>query len=126
MEDAEAAVTTLERLKELGVQLAIDDFGTGYSSLAYLKRFPVDELKIDRAFVTGLGASSEDVSIVNAVTSLGHALNLTIVAEGIETAEDSRQVQTLGCEIGQGYYFAKPLAPADADAYLRRSVENAA
>lgn len=126
MEDAEVAVTTLERLKELGVQLAIDDFGTGYSSLAYLKRFPVDELKIDRAFVTGLGANTEDVSIVNAVTSLGHALNLTIVAEGIETAEDSQQVQTLGCEIGQGYYFAKPLAPADADAYLRRSVENAA
>ena len=124
MEDAEAAVMTLQQLKDLGVQLAIDDFGTGYSSLAYLKRFPVDELKIDRAFVSGLGMGSEDASIVNAVASLGHALNLSIVAEGIETADESRQVHALGCEIGQGYYFAKPLSVADADAFLAQSAHN--
>jgi diguanylate cyclase (GGDEF)-like protein/PAS domain S-box-containing protein len=118
MEDAESAVAILHQLKALGLQLAIDDFGTGYSSLAYLKRFPVDELKIDRAFVSGLLHESEDASIVNAVASLGHALNLSIVAEGIETAEESRHVHILGCEIGQGYYFAQPLAQADAGAFL--------
>jgi diguanylate cyclase (GGDEF)-like protein len=118
MEDAESAVAILHQLKALGLQLAIDDFGTGYSSLAYLKRFPVDELKIDRAFVSGLLHESEDASIVNAVASLGHALNLSIVAEGIETAEESRHVHILGCEIGQGYYFAQPLAQADAGDFL--------
>jgi diguanylate cyclase (GGDEF)-like protein/PAS domain S-box-containing protein len=126
MEDAEAAVATLQQLKSLGVQLAIDDFGTGYSSLAYLKRFPVDALKIDRAFVSGLDQSSEDASIVNAVASLGHALNLSIVAEGIETADESRHVHALGCEVGQGYYFAKPLSVAEAEAFLTRSIADAA
>jgi EAL domain-containing protein (putative c-di-GMP-specific phosphodiesterase class I) len=126
MEDAEAAVTTLQQLKALGVQLAIDDFGTGYSSLAYLKRFPVDELKIDRAFVSGLGRNSEDASIINAVTSLGHALNLSIVAEGVETVEESRQVHALGCEVGQGYYFARPMARAEVDGFLVQSIDHAA
>src|SRR5437016_1211969 len=126
MEDAEAAVATLQQLKALGVQLAIDDFGTGYSSLAYLKRFPVDELKIDRAFVSGLGLDSEDASIVNAVASLGHALNLSIVAEGIETADESQQVHALGCEIGQGYFFARPLSRTEADAFLAQSIDRAA
>jgi len=124
MEDAEAAVTTLQQLKALGIQLAIDDFGTGYSSLAYLKRFPVDELKIDRAFVSGLGRDSEDASIVNAVASLGHALNLSIVAEGIETIEEARQVHALGCEVGQGYYFAKPMARAEVDGFLVQSIDS--
>jgi EAL domain-containing protein (putative c-di-GMP-specific phosphodiesterase class I) len=126
MEDAEAAVATLQQLKNLGVQLAIDDFGTGYSSLAYLKRFPVDALKIDRAFVSGLYQGSEDASIVNAVASLGHALNLSIVAEGIETADESRHVHALGCEVGQGYYFAKPLSVAEAEAFLARGMVDAA
>jgi EAL domain-containing protein (putative c-di-GMP-specific phosphodiesterase class I) len=126
MEDAEAAVTTLQQLKALGIQLAIDDFGTGYSSLAYLKRFPVDELKIDRAFVSGLGRDSEGASIVNAVTSLGHALNLSIVAEGIETIEEARQVHALGCEVGQGYYFARPMARAEVDVFLVQSIDHAA
>jgi EAL domain-containing protein (putative c-di-GMP-specific phosphodiesterase class I) len=124
MEDAEAAVRTLQQLKALGIQLAIDDFGTGYSSLAYLKRFPVDELKIDRAFVSGLGRDSEDASIVNAVASLGHALNLSIVAEGIETIEEAQQVHALGCEVGQGYYFAKPMARAEVDGFLVQSIDS--
>jgi diguanylate cyclase (GGDEF)-like protein/PAS domain S-box-containing protein len=126
MEDAETTIETLYRLKGLGVQLAIDDFGTGYSSLAYLKRFPVDALKIDRAFVSGIQVNGEDASIVNAVASLGHALNLSVVAEGIETAEESRHVHALGCEVGQGYYFAKPLAAADADAFVIESITHAA
>jgi EAL domain-containing protein (putative c-di-GMP-specific phosphodiesterase class I) len=108
MEDAETAVTTLEQLKSLGVQLAID------------------ELKIDRAFVSGLGIDSEDASIVNAVASLGQALNLSIVAEGIETVEESDQVRELGCQVGQGYYFAEPLSRGDADAYVARSSTHAA
>jgi EAL domain-containing protein (putative c-di-GMP-specific phosphodiesterase class I) len=126
MEDAEGAVAILQRLKALGLQLAIDDFGTGYSSLAYLKRFPVDELKIDRAFVSGLLHESEDASIINAVASLGHALKLSIVAEGIETAEESCQVHTLGCEVGQGYFFARPLSHEDADSYIAQSNRPAA
>jgi diguanylate cyclase (GGDEF)-like protein/PAS domain S-box-containing protein len=126
MEDAEAAVTILQQLKALGLQLAIDDFGTGYSSLAYLKRFPVDELKIDRAFVSGLMHESEDASIVNAVASLGHALKLSIVAEGIETAAESRHVHTLGCGVGQGFYFARPLPSAEAEAFIARSSHHAA
>jgi diguanylate cyclase (GGDEF)-like protein/PAS domain S-box-containing protein len=118
MEDAEMAVTVMERLKVLGVQLAIDDFGTGYSSLAYLKRFPVDALKIDRAFIAGLPRGGESASIVNAMVSLGHALKLEVVAEGIETAEEMHHVRALGCEVGQGYYFARPLTHADADTFL--------
>ena len=121
MENAEMAVATLHRLRDLHVQLAIDDFGTGYSSLAYLKRFPVDTLKIDRAFVTGLVRESEDASIVNAVVHLAHALDLTVVAEGVETAEEAAQVTMLGCELGQGYYFARPLPPAEASAFVARS-----
>jgi diguanylate cyclase (GGDEF)-like protein/PAS domain S-box-containing protein len=126
MEDAEAAVTILQQLKALGVQLAIDDFGTGYSSLAYLKRFPVDELKIDRAFVSGLRLGSEEASIVKAVASLGHALKVSIVAEGIETADESWQVHALGCEIGQGYYFGRPLSRAEAGAFLAQRSHRAA
>ncbi len=119
MGDAEATIQTLQRLKALGVQLAIDDFGTGYSSLAYLKRFPVDVLKIDRTFVSGLEHNSEDAAIVNAVISLGHALRLSVVAEGVETAEEAAQLHTMGCEIGQGYYFARPLPPEQADACVQ-------
>jgi len=126
MDDAEATVTTLRRLKDLGVELAIDDFGTGYSSLAYLKRFPVDALKIDRAFVSGLERDSEDASIVNAVVSLGHALRMAVVAEGVETAEESAQLCELGCELGQGYYWARPLPAEQVDAFVRQRRARAA
>jgi len=119
MGNAEATIQTLQQLKGLGVQLAIDDFGTGYSSLAYLKRFPVDTLKIDRAFVTGLKCDSEDAAIVTAVIGLGRALGLTVVAEGVETAGEATQLRALGCELGQGYYFARPLPPEQADAFVR-------
>ena len=126
MEDAETTITMLQQLKALGVHLAIDDFGTGYSSLGYLQRFPVDVLKIDRAFVAGLQQDNADASIVHAVVSLGHALGLTVVAEGMETAEESDQVHALGCDLAQGYYFARPLPREQAGAYIRRQHQGAA
>ena len=119
MEEAEATIRTLRALKGLGVQLAIDDFGTGYSSLSYLKRFPVDILKIDRAFVAGLGQDAEDTAIVRALISLAHALGLQVVAEGVETAAQVTQLQALRCAWAQGYHFARPL-PADEVEHLLR------
>ncbi len=112
MADAGATHSRLRHLKELGVRLAIDDFGTGYSSLSYLKRFPVDTLKVDRSFVDGLGTEAEDSAIVEAIISLGRALELQIVAEGVETDVVAHRLQELGCSLGQGYRFARPL-PAD-------------
>jgi diguanylate cyclase (GGDEF)-like protein/PAS domain S-box-containing protein len=112
MEDAESTTTALADLKSLGVSLTVDDFGTGYSSLAYLKRFPVDELKVDRAFVAGLLTDQEDLAIVTAVINLAHTLGLNAVAEGVETTEQLTRLRELGCDIGQGYYFGRPL-PAE-------------
>jgi EAL domain-containing protein (putative c-di-GMP-specific phosphodiesterase class I) len=113
-------VEILRSLTALDVQLAIDDFGTGYSSMAYLKQFPVTTLKIDRGFVAGLIEDGQDASIVEAMVSLGHALRLTVVAEGIETAEQLRRLRALDCDQGQGYYFVPPLPPDQADAFLTR------
>jgi diguanylate cyclase (GGDEF)-like protein/PAS domain S-box-containing protein len=112
VEDAESNRVTIQRLKELGVRLAIDDFGSGYSSLGYLKRLPVDILKIDRAFVQSLGRDPEDTAIVEAVTKLAHTLHMLVTAEGVETIEQVDQVRTLGVDLGQGFFFARPL-PAD-------------
>ncbi len=118
MDDAEAAVGTMLKLKDLGVGLSLDDFGTGYSSLNYLRRFPVDELKIDKSFVEGLGRGAEDRAIVRAVTTLARALGIRVVAEGVEDAEQLKQLRELRCEMAQGYYFAKPLAEDAASALL--------
>ncbi len=112
MHDAPATLAKLEALKALGIQLAIDDFGTGYSSLGYLKRFPVDTLKIDRSFVKGIGTNVEDGAIVRAVITVAKSLNLSVTAEGIETAEQLDHLRALGCDHGQGYFFAKPM-PSD-------------
>jgi len=103
---AETSVETIQSLKALGVQLSIDDFGTGYSSLGYLKRFPVDVVKVDRSFVDGLGSDPEDSAIVAAVVSLGHALGLSVVAEGVETEWQLGELVRLGCDEAQGYWFA--------------------
>ena len=113
MEDAESTVTALRDLKALGVSLAVDDFGTGYSSLTYLKRFPVDELKVDRSFVAGLLGDPEDAAIVAAVVNLAHTLGLKAVAEGVESAGQLNRLRELGCDIGQGYYFGRPM-PAES------------
>jgi diguanylate cyclase (GGDEF)-like protein/PAS domain S-box-containing protein len=103
----------IEELKSLGVALALDDFGTGWSSLAYLRRFPIDVIKVDRSFVAGLGTSDEDAEVVRAVVSLGHALRLSTVAEGVETAEQASYLRDLGCDYGQGYLFGRPMLPVD-------------
>ena len=108
MRDAEGAVVTLEALRSLGVHLSVDDFGTGYSSMTYLKRFPVEALKVDRSFVDGLGRESGDTAICTAVVSLAHALGLRAVAEGVETASQVAVLRTLGCELAQGYLFGRP------------------
>ncbi|HEV8653218.1 MAG TPA: EAL domain-containing protein [Actinomycetes bacterium] len=111
MEDAESTYAALAELKALGVSLSIDDFGTGYSSLTYLRRFPVDKVKVDRAFVDGLLGDPEDAAIVTAVVNLAHNLDLRAVAEGVETAEQVARLRDLGCDIGQGYYFGQPQPP---------------
>jgi diguanylate cyclase (GGDEF)-like protein len=110
MDDAESTMGAITALRDLGVGFSIDDFGTGYSSLGYLKRFPVDSVKIDRSFVSGLGSNPEDSAIVAAVVSLGHALGLTVVAEGVETERQLEELVALGCDTAQGFYFAEPEA----------------
>lgn len=109
MHDAEAALVRFKQLKELGVKLAIDDFGTGYSSLVYLKRFPVDILKIDKAFVDGVGDGADEGTLTNAIVSLGTTLSLRTVAEGIEHTHQLERLQALGCDLGQGYLFSHPV-----------------
>ena len=111
IEDPESSATTLGALKALGVQLAVDDFGTGYSSIEYLRRFPVDCLKIDRSFIRGLPHNTQDVAIVAAVVDLAHALSLSVAAEGVETAAQLGKLQARGCDTAQGFYFARPQPP---------------
>jgi EAL domain-containing protein (putative c-di-GMP-specific phosphodiesterase class I)/ActR/RegA family two-component response regulator len=118
MHDAELAIETLRKLKSLGMRISIDDFGTGFSSLAYLKRFPLDELKIDKSFVDGIGIDSDSTAIVAAVMGMAHALDLHVVAEGVETADQLSRLRTLGCDEVQGYYFARPSTPAVIDTLL--------
>ncbi len=109
MRDVDKSLATLIRLKELGVKISIDDFGTGYSSLNYLKRFPVDTLKIDRSFVNDIATDAGDAAIVKAVISLAHILNLNVVAEGVETQEQRRFLMENDCDQVQGYYFGRPM-----------------
>jgi diguanylate cyclase (GGDEF)-like protein len=118
MHDAELAIGTLRKLKSLGMRISIDDFGTGFSSLAYLKRFPLDELKIDKSFVDGIGIDPDSTAIVAAVMGMAHALDLHVVAEGVETADQLSRLRTLGCDEVQGYYFARPSTPDAIDALL--------
>ncbi len=108
MEDTIAASDALRGLRSLGLHLSVDDFGTGYSSLTYLKRFPVESIKIDRSFVAGLGLEADDTSIVEAVVRLGHSLGLSVVAEGVETPLQLTSLRDLGCDRGQGYLFGRP------------------
>jgi EAL domain-containing protein (putative c-di-GMP-specific phosphodiesterase class I) len=114
MEDAEAAVITLHALKEMGVRLAIDDFGTGYSSFTYLKRFPMDTIKVDQSFVQEISTDPEDITIVSAMIDIGKSLNRRVVAEGVETRSQLDFLQRHACGEGQGYYFSRPLAAEQA------------
>ena len=109
MSDAARCMDVLQRLHELGVRLSIDDFGTGYSSMVHLRRLPVDELKIDRSFVLGMTTTSQDLVLVRTAIDLGHNLGLTVVAEGVEGSEHVEALRALGCDIAQGYHYARPM-----------------
>jgi diguanylate cyclase (GGDEF)-like protein/PAS domain S-box-containing protein len=111
IENVEATIDILQRIRALGVSIAVDDFGTGYSSLSYLKRFPLDAIKIDRSFVRDLATDAEDQAVVGAVIATSQALRLSVVAEGIESVDQLNELTGLGCGLGQGYYFSRPLTP---------------
>jgi diguanylate cyclase (GGDEF)-like protein/PAS domain S-box-containing protein len=119
MADTDLAVQRLAELKQLGIKLALDDFGTGYSSLSYLSKFPVDVLKMDRSFLRD-GASPQQTDLATAVVALGSTLSLEVVAEGIELPEQWTTLRALGCDLGQGFYFARPMNALDARDYLNR------
>ena len=110
MDDAEFAMGKLQRMKDLGVGFIIDDYGTGYSCLQYLKLMPVDSLKIDGSFIAGLGKDWGDTAIVSGTIDLAHALELTVIGEGVETAGQLERLRELECDLVQGYYLSEPLA----------------
>jgi diguanylate cyclase (GGDEF)-like protein/PAS domain S-box-containing protein len=116
----------LDRLSSMGIRLSIDDFGTGYSSLAYLKRLPVNEIKIDRSFVMNMAVNEDDAAIVRSTIDLGRNLDLEVVAEGVETAEVWDELSALGCASAQGYYLSRPVPPDDLRAWLREREASAA
>jgi EAL domain-containing protein (putative c-di-GMP-specific phosphodiesterase class I) len=118
MGDPNRSVVMLGQLNDLGVRIAIDDFGTGYSSLSYLKRLPVHEIKIDKSFVMNMAADSDDTVIVRSTIDLGHNLGLQAVAEGVEDVETWNLLLGLGCDLAQGYFMARPMAPAALTVWL--------
>jgi diguanylate cyclase (GGDEF)-like protein len=124
MSDPAGSVTILEQLSTMGVSVSVDDFGTGYSSISYLRRFPIDKLKIDRIFIGDITTRSDDACIVRAIVSLAHCLKLKVVAEGVETAEQLHVLKSLGCDQYQGYLFSRPIT-ADAFSDLLRRQQNA-
>ena len=122
MKEPRATSQLLHDLRKLGARLVIDDFGTGYSSLGYLKRFPVDTLKIDKTFVDELANDPQDIAIVGAIITLAKSLGMRVTAEGIETVEQARILKDLGCDLGQGYFFAKPLPPEAMLEFLAKPI----
>ena len=118
LDDVDAAVASLQKLKLTGVRLCLDDFGTGYSSLTYLCRLPVDVVKIDRSFVAGLGISDRDSSVVAAIIGMAGTLGHDLVAEGVETTAQAGRLRALGCEMAQGYLYSRPVPAPDAGAML--------
>jgi diguanylate cyclase len=119
MQDAESNVATLAELKRMGIRIAMDDFGTGYSSLSYLKRFPIDILKIDKSFIRDIALEGDDAAIVRAITALGKSLRLTLIAEGVETVEQTEFLVREKCDRIQGYLFSKPVLPEQIVELLR-------
>ncbi|MDP4300775.1 putative bifunctional diguanylate cyclase/phosphodiesterase [Leptothrix discophora] len=126
MDDPLLAMDCLQALNRMGVRLAIDDFGTGYSSLAYLKRLPVQELKIDRSFISGLDRDEADVTIVRSTIDMAHHMGLSVVAEGIETEAVGQRLRAFGCDQAQGYLYSRPLPAADFMDWLRQHRDSAA
>jgi EAL domain-containing protein (putative c-di-GMP-specific phosphodiesterase class I) len=125
MRDAERAVKLLQALRDTGVRLAIDDFGTGYSSLAYLKRFPIDCVKIDRSFIRDLPEDRDDASITRSIIAMAHNMKLDVVAEGVETPEQLAFLHAYGCDEIQGFLFSEPLAADAFERYLGAPAKNA-
>ncbi|RZA36255.1 MAG: EAL domain-containing protein [Lysobacteraceae bacterium] len=120
MADPERSVVVMRGLGELGVMLSIDDFGTGYSSFAYLRRLPIDKLKIDKSFVQDMAHSAESAAIVQAIVAMAHRLQLSVIAEGVETAGQVAELRNADCDQIQGYYYSRPLAVEDCAAFIRR------
>ncbi len=120
MEDAKQNIATLHEIKDMGVRLSVDDFGTGYSSLSYLKRFPLDELKIDRSFLIDLATDADDAAIVSAIIAMAHSLGLKVVAEGVETRMQLAFLNKKGCDQCQGYLFSKPVPAEELTALMTR------
>jgi diguanylate cyclase (GGDEF)-like protein/PAS domain S-box-containing protein len=120
MHDFDEVTEDLQHLLQLGVQLAIDDFGTGYSSLGYIKRFPITRLKIDQSFVRDMADDKNDAAIVRAIITLGHSMNITVVAEGVETADQLARLRAEGCDEVQGYYFGRPMPAEEFIEFVRR------
>jgi EAL domain-containing protein (putative c-di-GMP-specific phosphodiesterase class I) len=112
MQDADTTRMVLVALKTLGPSLSLDDFGTGYSSLSYLRRFPIDELKIDRSFVNDIHTSEDDAAIAAAIVAMARSLGLSVVAEGVERKEQAALLAQIGCNQAQGYLYARPMAAA--------------
>jgi diguanylate cyclase (GGDEF)-like protein len=121
MSDPEKSIAILEQLSAMGVLVSVDDFGTGYSSMSYLRRFPIDKLKIDRVFIDEIVSRPEDASIVRAIVSLAHSLRLKVIAEGVETPAQLAFLKTAGCDEYQGYHFSRPLPAADFERLIRES-----
>ncbi|MBU1690492.1 MAG: EAL domain-containing protein [Gammaproteobacteria bacterium] len=122
MQDPEASILVMDKLKSIGIKISIDDFGTGYSSLAYLKRIPADTIKIDRSFVNGIQNDPDDLAIVRAILALGNSLEKRCLAEGIETAENFETLNNLGCHFGQGYWMSKPIPALEFSKLLKEDV----
>jgi EAL domain-containing protein (putative c-di-GMP-specific phosphodiesterase class I) len=112
MDSAENSLEVIRAIRALGVKLSLDDFGTGYSSLSYLNRFPLDRLKIDRAFVHDMLDAPADLAIIKAIIELGHELGLRVVAEGVENEHEARTLRSIGCDELQGFLYAQALSPA--------------
>ena len=123
MQDAEKSIATMNELRALGIQLSIDDFGTGYSSLSYLKRFPINKLKVDQSFVRNMCSNSNDASITQTVILLGQSLNLTVIAEGVETVEQLALLEQYACAEAQGYLFSKPVTSESLEQFIRKPIQ---
>lgn len=121
MDEKETNRSTLEQLHDLGIQLALDDFGSGYSSLGYLKRLPVETLKIDQIFIKGLGRDPHDAAIVETIATLGHKIGMSVTAEGVETRQQAAAVKQLGCDHAQGYIFSEPVTAVKLSELFRKN-----
>src|SRR5204863_1705952 len=119
MDDTEAALAVLKQIQAMNIKLHMDDFGTGYSSLSCLQQFPLDGLKIDRQFVSGIATRADHAAVLRAIVQLAHNLKIPLVAEGIETLDQIKVLDSLGCDQAQGYFFAKPMDTADATKFIK-------